>query len=239
MKINKKSIYAAYGIEYKGGKINTPIGWMNELLKVGNSKTGKSVRTWSMNQTTCCCHCDGCYADSGFYKMANVKKSLDMNTELATKHLDFFRRAILAQLATFPAGTEVRIHAVGDFFSSEYVAVWHEAAETYPGLYFWTYTKTEHDQAFDDLENANIVKSVINGEYNFGHCDHVMKLFAELQEAGESVHICKCGFDPGQHCAGCHKCSSSKYVLFIEHSTDYKAEEDPLYPALAEVVNNQ
>lgn len=28
MKTTKATIYAKYGIEYKSGKINTPIGWM-------------------------------------------------------------------------------------------------------------------------------------------------------------------------------------------------------------------
>jgi len=238
-RINKAAIYRKYGITYKAGKIITPIGPMNELLKPGNSKTGKNVRTWSMNQSTCPCHCPGCYADTGFYKMANVKKSLDMNTRLATEYPDFWKRAIMAQCETLPEGTEIRIHAVGDFFGLEYVQAWHEIAYMNDHLVFWTYTKTEYESAFDDLANANIVKSIVNGQFNFGHCDHVLDLYQELKTAGESVHICKCGFDPDQHCAGCHECSISKYVLFLEHSTDYKGQEDALYEELKAVVMAQ
>lgn len=239
-KMTKKAIYAKYGITYKDGKIETPIGWMSELLKAGNSKVGKSVKTWSMTQATCACHCEGCYGDSGFYNMPSVKKSLEMNTELATNHLEFFERAIRAQLETLPAGTEIRIHALGDFFSLEYVMVWHDAARDFPQLVFWTYTKRrQYEDAFDDLDNANIVKSIVNGKFNYGHCDHVMEMYEGLKAAGEKVHICRCGVDDDQHCAGCHECSISKYVLFLEHSTGYNAKSDPLFSELEAIINNQ
>ena len=41
----KKATYEKYGIQYKSGKILSPIGWTSELLKEGNSKTGKNVYT--------------------------------------------------------------------------------------------------------------------------------------------------------------------------------------------------
>lgn len=74
-KTTKAAIYAAYGIEYKGGKILAPLyGWINPLLINGNAKLGKGVYTWSMLATnemityfengikkqergTCCCIC--------------------------------------------------------------------------------------------------------------------------------------------------------------------------------------
>lgn len=240
-RITKKDIYASFGIEYntKTQKIKTPYGWTRELLKKGNSKVGAHVKTWSMNTSTCCCHCEGCYGERGCYRFASVKKALALNTDLARNELSFWTRAIMAQLATLKPGTEIRIHCVGDFFSLEYVNAWHEIIKAYPGLIFWTYTKTQYESAFDDLDNANIVKSIVNGKLNFGHCEHVMELYEELTTAGESVHICRCGVDDDQHCEGCHKCSISKFVLFLEHSTGYDAKSDPLYETLAEIINNQ
>ena len=239
--MKKAQIYSKYGIAYKGGKIETPIGATAELLKVGNSKTGAAVRTWSMSQTTCPCHCKGCYANYGCYQFANVKKSLNNNTEIATKHLDFLNRALRAQLETFADNTEIRIHAVGDFFGHDYLMMWHDIARDYPKLIFWTYTKVRaFETAFDDLPNANIVKSVIpNFGFNFGHCGYVIEMYKALMKIGAKVHICRCGIDNNQHCANCGKCSSCEYVLFIEHSTEYKAEEDPRFEELTELIENQ
>jgi hypothetical protein len=240
-RISKASTYKKYGITYNNGKIETPIGVMNELLKVGNSKTGAKVKTWSMNQTTCPCHCEGCYANFGCYQFANVKESLRKNTELARDHLEFLDRALRAQCETFKAGTEIRIHAVGDFFSAEYLIMWHDIARDFPNLIFWTYTKvTAFENAFADLDNANIVKSIVKGfGFNFGHCDYIIDMYKALRQLGVKVHICRCGIDDDQHCAGCHKCSECEYVLFVEHSTSYKAEEDPRYSELVELIETQ
>ena len=220
--MDKKQIYASHGIQYAKGKIYTPLGWMAEPLKVGNSKTGRAVKTWSMNQTTCPCHCVGCYADNGCYTFSNVKKALADNTKLAVEHLGFLESVLTAQCETFADGTEIRIHAVGDFFSRDYLDMWHRIAERFPKLIFWTYTKvTVYENAFNDLPNANIVKSIIpNIGFNFGHCDHIIRAYNELINQGKRVHICRCGIDDNQHCAGCHKCSECEYVLFIEHSTN-------------------
>jgi len=239
--MDKKKAYSNYGIEYKNGKINTPIGWTCELLKTGNTKTGRAVKTWSMNQTTCPCHCPGCYADSGCYQFTSVKKALANNTELATKYLEFTERAIMAQCETLKADTEIRIHAVGDFFSREYLDTWHRIAERFPTLKFWTYTKVlAFESAFDDLDNANIVKSLVPGfGFNFGHCDYVIEMYNDLISKGEKVHICRCGIDDSQHCAGCACCSKYKYVLFVEHSTAYKAKDDPRYNELVKLIENQ
>lgn len=238
--MKKKDIYEKHGITYKNGKILTPLGWMTEPLKKGNSKTGAGVFTWSMTTKTCGQRCDGCYGEKGFYNMPNVKKSLQNNTRLAMEYLAFWKAAVLAQCETLKDGTEIRIHAVGDFFSAEYVQAWHDIAEAFPELIFWTYTKrTQYETAFDDLDNANIVKSLINGKYNFGPCEHVTKLYEELKAENRSVHICKCGVDDEQHCEGCHKCSISEFVLFLEHSTDYNAKKDPGYEAFCELVNSQ
>lgn len=242
MRISKKDIYKKYGIDYNSrtGKINTPIGPTCELLKEGNSKVGKKVRTWSMTQKTCACHCPGCYGDAGFYNMPSVKKSLENNTALAMEYTDFLGRAIRAQLETLPAGTEVRIHALGDFFSAEYAEMWHDIVRDFQQHIFWTYTKrAEYESLFNECSNGNIVKSMVGSDYNFGHCDHIMKLYNDLQQAGKDVYICRCGIDNNQHCAGCHMCSKSEYVLFLEHSTGYNAVTDPLYKDIETIINNQ
>lgn len=93
---------------------------------------------------------------------------------------------------------------------------------------------------FDELKNANIVKSVIpHVGVNFGHCDYIISAYYALREMGEKVYICKCGFDDKQHCERCGVCAGYKYVLFLEHSTKYNGKADPLYSKLYEIVMNQ
>ena len=259
-KQSKKNIYAAYGIEYKAGKILSPIGWINELLKEGNSKTGKAVYTFSVLagnachaftsgektiivKGTCSCNCVGCYAQSGFYVTSSVKRSLAINTYLVNNHIDFVKNAIMAQLEIMGRG-EIRIHAAGDFNtanSDQYAQMWLDIVTAFPAFRFWTYTKVKkYETLFDHVKNANIVKSIIPEiGFNFGHCDYIINAYYSLKAMGKSVYICKCGINPEQHCEKCGVCATFDYVLFLEHSTEYKAENDPLYAKLCEIVNNQ
>ena len=248
-KATKAQVYAKYGIRFAGGKIVDPEGnLISELLKEGNSKTGKKVLTWSMlpgtsECGTCVCDCVGCYAKTGFYCMPSVKESLTKNTRLANDHLDFFRRAVSAQLE-YIGSAEIRIHAAGDFNTKNpdaYAKTWHEIAAAFPTCRFWTYTKmTQFEGLFDDLENANIVKSIIPEKgFNFGHCDYILELYAYLKAMKKNVYICRCGIDKNQHCEKCGHCSTADYVLFIEHSTEYDAEKDPLFPVLKALIDSQ
>lgn len=258
--ITKKAVYAKYGIEFNNGKIISPVGNISELLKEGNGKTGKQVYTFSLlpgngeyttclagkevtTKATCACNCSGCYAQTGRYNCDNVIRSMFINTYLVNNHIDFVKRCIMAQLETIGRG-EVRIHAAGDFNTvnpDEYAGMWKEIAKTNNAFRFWTYTKVKKfENLFDDLKNANIVKSVIPGiGFNFGRCEYIINAYYTLKDLGKSVYICKCGIDKNQHCERCGVCATYKYVLFIEHSTGYNAEKDPLYNKLIEIVNNQ
>lgn len=259
---SKKMVYASYGIEWnsKTEKIVSPIGEICELLKEGNGKTGKAVYTFSILpgtgiyevdmfgrkyfiHGTCCCDCTGCYAKTGHYNHDNTIRSMAINTYLVNNHIDFVKKAIMAQLAWLGRG-EIRIHAAGDFNTKDpdsYAAMWKEIAKRFNSFRFWTYTKVKkYESLFDDLKNANIVKSVIPGiGFNFGHCDYIINAYYTLKELEQSVYICKCGIDKQQHCEKCGVCATYKYVLFLEHSTGYNAEKDPLYSKLCEIVNNQ
>lgn len=247
--MKKAEIYAAYGIEYKNGKILDPEGnWIPELLKQGNSKTGKRVLTWSMlpgtkDGGTCCCDCIGCYAMTGFYNVPSVKESLKRNTSIVNNRIDFFVRAICAQLESV-GPCEVRIHAAGDFATKnpeEYATAWHYIAAQFSACHFWTYTKVSRfETLFDDLNNANIVKSIIPEKgVNFGHCDYILELYAYLKGLHKDVYLCRCGIDKNQHCENCGHCIRSEYVLFLEHSTEYKAEDDPLYKDVVALIEQQ
>lgn len=246
-RVTKAQVYAAHGITFKADHIMDPDGRMVPLLlKDGNSKVGVSVLTWSLPagaNGTCNGTCPGCYALTGQYNRPNVKACLAYNLYLVNKYPDFVKRAIIAQIHA--NGTkEVRIHAAGDFKTArpaEYAQMWVDIAQACPETGFWTYTKMhEFESIFDGVENANIVKSIIPGHgFNYGHCEHIIRLYEILTAAGENVYICRCGMDKNQHCENCKHCLTSKYVLFLEHSTDYIAEKDPLYKTLCEIIDAQ
>lgn len=258
--MSKQQIYAAFGIEYdpKAGKILSPVfGWINPLLIDGNTKLGKGVWTFSTLagnglynvyidgaeyavKGTCVCTCSGCYAMTGRYRMQTCIVPNARKTILARLHMEFVKAAIIAQIHADKI-EYLRVHASGDFFSMEYVNMWRDIIQATPKTVYWTYTKVkEAENAFDDLPNANIVKSVIPGKgANYGHCDYILSCYDFLKEAGKSVYICRCGVDKNQHCTNCKGCSRNDYVLFIEHSTGYIAEKDPLFPVLKNVINSQ
>lgn len=246
-KLTKKEIYAAHNIQYDGnGHILFNGSWICELLKEGNTKTGKRVYTFSLpagTSGTCICDCPGCYAKTGRYNCENVQESLRINQHIVENDIEFFYHAISAQLETIGSG-EVRIHASGDFNtknSAEYAATWKRIATEKTSFLVWTYTKMkQYENLFGGIENANIVKSIINDiGINYGHCDYIIDTYFKLKKAGASVYICRCGIDKNQHCENCKHCATSDFVLFIEHSTEYRAEKDPLYETLKMIIENQ
>lgn len=193
-------------------------------------------------QGTCACHCKGCYVDAGNYQYKTVLSSLAIKTLIARNDLDYLERAIKAQIIADHIEL-LRIHAAGDFFSIEYVNTWQNIVAAFPGVLFWTYTKVkEFESAFDQFDNANIVHSVIDGYgFNFGHCDYIIKVYKYLISKGYRVHVCFCGIENAAkikpiHCTECQCCAHCDYVLFIEHSTEYKAEKDPLFPELVKII---
>lgn len=98
----------------------------------------------------------------------------------------------------------------------------------------------QFETLFDNVPNANIVKSVINGiGYNYGHCGYIIDTYNRLRAMGANVYICRCGIDKNQHCENCKHCATAQFVLFIEHSTNYKAEQDPRFEELSALIESQ
>ena len=253
----------------KTQKIEAPIfGFIPPVLVNGNEKIGKGAYHYSMLPTnreyklvidgkeyivkgTCLCTCMNengditCYATKGNYNFKSVLRSLAKKTILTYEYMDFIERAIMAQIEADNIKL-CRIHAAGDFFSIEYAEMWKRIANAFPNTTFWTYTKNKAcENVFDGMENANIVKSFLpNGTMNFGRCDHIINMYNVLKAAGKKVHICFCGIEKyagiaPKHCTDCHGCAENDYVLFIEHSTDYQAEKDPLFPTVVALILSQ
>ena len=236
-------------------------GKISPLLINGNAKLGRGVWTFSTLPTcdgvtvnmgtkerpdvrtikgTCPCHCPGCYATAGCYCFNSTKKALAIRTMIARADLEWFRRAVIAQIKADKIKI-VRIHAAGDFFSDEYISAWVDICNACPDTVFWSYKKNPAaENAFDSVKNCNIVKSIVPGcGLNYGKCDYILAAYETLKKAKKSVHICRCGIDPDQHCTNCKGCSVNEYVLFVEHSTAYDAEKDPAFETLKSVIEAQ
>ena len=112
---------------------------------------------------------------------------------------------------------------------------------------FWTYTKIEYAlRILRGIKNLFITPSNTPCGINYGHCDYLLKIHKTLIAAGYRVHICACGTDYQKHCDECN-CGCKQvgvtvdFVLFIEHSTDYKAgKNDPKeFKAVCEIIAKQ
>lgn len=233
---------------------------VKNLLVNGNDKIGKNVWHFSTlaamqdfflddfnynAKGTCFCKCEGCYGLTGNYRYETTKRLLAYRTMVARENLDLFVERIIAEIRFYNIEF-VRIHATGDFFSKDYVKAWIKIAKACKTTKFWTYTKAfghgfdKELNALTDLDNVNIVNSIVPGcGFNFGHIDYVIATYYELKNRGENPYICRCGIDKEQHCNNCKGCSCHKYVLFVEHSTGYKAEKDPLYKKVVELIESQ
>lgn len=189
---------------------------------------------------TCNLNCPGCYAQTGCYVFFSTRLSLARKTFLVRMYMEWVERAINAQIDADKI-LYCRIHVAGDFISNDYVEMWARICKAHPETCFWTYTKQTFSAlaTLDGLQNCNIVKSLVDGKVNYGKAGYIIALYKDLVARGENVYICRCGIDSNQHCAGCHHCFTSKYVLFLEHSTSYKPENDPDYSTFIELVNSQ
>lgn len=264
MRQTKAAIYNQYGIKFDAAQnkiYHNYFGWIPALLINGNDKLGKGVWTYSTLATnrrygvtldtvngpeqfsiagTCPCACDKCYAIRGRYVFDTVIRANARKTWLARFDLDFMTRAIIAQIKADRVSI-CRIHASGDFCSAAYIDAWKQIVAACKDTIFWTYTKNmDAEKAFDDYSNINVVRSIIPGiGFNFGHCDYIIKAYNALKSIGKKVYICRCGIDKNQHCTNCRGCSKNEVVLFIEHSTEYKAEKDPMFGALKAIIEAQ
>lgn len=190
---------------------------------------------------TCPLTCEGCYGTKGNYNFNSVKYVLMMRTRLLREYPAIYFMLVKAQIKAENIQL-IRVHATGDFIENE-ANGWHDVFKTYPTIKGWTYTKREMvgDIAeLNTLPNFNIVKSIIKGcGFNFGHIGYILEVYRKLKAMGKRVYICRCGIDKNQHCGNCGGCANNEYVLFIEHSTEYKADKDPLFNVIKALIESQ
>lgn len=118
---------------------------MLRIVMPGTSKLGDVMQTSLMAGRTCpgasqwCAL--ACYAKDGFYRMPSVKGGLTARTDLAEEDLAAYEALLRADLAKYRP-TTLRIHAAGDFFGVEYIAMWCRVVQDHREIDFYGYTRS-------------------------------------------------------------------------------------------------
>lgn len=222
---------------------NSKIGhvWHASTLPTNESYTVEYNGITITENGTCPLHCEGCYATKGNYNFPHIQYLLAMRTRLLRLYPEVYFRIVAAQIESENIKL-LRLHASGDFMPGE-ASGWYQIFKNHSDIKGWTYTKYEIKddiRKLNNLKNFNIVKSIIKGcGFNYGHIDYILKVYRKLKAAKKNVYICRCGIDKKQHCDSCGGCANNEYVLFIEHSTSYKADKDPLYNQIKDLIELQ
>ena len=207
--------------------IKTPLDSRYKVLKPGtnNKKLGGIVtakkwtgkRMYSLTLTerdtcpTSCHHWDDCYGN-------NMPFAHRFDTRFLTHKL---KEEIESLCNKYPDGIVIRLHVLGDFYSTEYVGFWDDMLNKYPSLAIFGYTARKGD-------NIAVAIMYLNDKYS----DRCMIRFSRNQEyndipadryAAEESFEGDCFTCPEQtgimpSCAACGACwISNKTVRFLSH----------------------
>lgn len=193
----------------------------------GNSKIHESVLCFSMPPIETCPnhkYCSGCcYALTSFQQYEYVRNAWTHNYHMARDNQELFENLILTYLSVSDEKV-IRLHVAGDFFSQEYVGLWHRIMSQ-TDKKFYAYTKTMEMLDFSEylvMDNINLINSMApDGKPNFGDPIRVY----ELQQQGYFIcpaTVKKPFYDEsddvvcGLSCTHCHHKGNNK-VVFHQH----------------------
>lgn len=196
------------------------------LLKSGHNspKTGKMVEKglWAgcpiytltlEERATCSRECltwDRCYGKNMRYAERIIND-------------EAFEKRLWQELHSYnyqhPEGFVVRLHVLGDFYDCQYVRLWMDALEAFPGLKIWGYTG-RGTQSDIGIELMRMNKTYpercrirFSGTAMGGFGSLVIKSEAESNHV-----ICPAQTDKTACCATCAFCwTSNQTVEFLEH----------------------
>ena len=206
--------------------IKSPSDTLYKLLKPGtnNKKLGGIVtakkwtdkRMYSLTLTerdTCpkdCHHWDDCYGN-------NMPFAHRFSTEGLTDKLEV---EIASLIKKHPQGVVIRLHVLGDFYSTEYVGFWSDMLTKYPTLCIFGYTARKNSNiaiGIMYLNDLHAERCVIRWSRSKEYNDTNDRYAAEESFEGECF-TCpeQTGIMPS--CAACGACwISNKTVRFLSH----------------------
>ena len=208
-----------------------PVSEMRHLLVSGHSniKIGRDVRkgkfkgywiyTLSLEERkTCpssCQHWQTCYGNN-----MPFAKRIDHTTDDFLPRLE---KEIALLCKHHPAGVLIRLHALGDFYSQEYVYFWRRMLIAYPTLAIFGYTARLPGQfnfIGNSIQNMNIEfpdRCMVRFS-NGGFKTMSTLSIRDEDSAHDGAFICPEQSGKTQCCATCGACwSTTKNVAFMEH----------------------
>lgn len=196
--------------------------YSSNLLTRGNAKLDNQIMIWDMLAVYTCGNCSDCthfcYAKSDQNQYPDVFNKRNINTYIAKYNLPYFEELVCRQLSRARNRKYVRIHSSGDFFSQEYIQTWERIAAKFPDTKFYFYTKMAElldFSTFANMENVNMVNSMINGKVNVGSREYIEQL---ADESG--AKICPYGYTGTRpvpavaKCGACDICMNNPLVVF-------------------------
>jgi hypothetical protein len=146
-----------------------------------------------------------------------------MNWARRIKHGRAFEERLWNELAdkqaAHPQGFLVRLHILGDFYSTDYANLWAEALEAYPALHIFGYTARDPEGGIGQIicemlgvwpERFHVRFSGFNGPRNGS---------IVIDDASETQHVvCPAQTGKTDCCATCALCwHSDRTIAFLRH----------------------
>lgn len=206
-----------------------PVAGMTNLLVSGHSnvKIGRDVRKGALRgywiytlsleeRATCptsCAHWRDCFGNA-----MPFAKRIDHTDPSFLPRLEAEIGRLLSVRGR--AGVLVRLHALGDFYSVEYVKFWERMLETHPRLAIYGYTARLSGPimwAIGELYGAFKERALIrysNGDFPFMSTVGVIR----VEDAPSNSFVCPEQTGKTLACATCALCwSTPKNVAFLDH----------------------
>lgn len=192
------------------------------LLTKGNAKLGRGIFHFDLPagpEFSCpgaseWCRVN-CYARKGHFLFANVQDKYARNWE-AAQDLNGLAAALCAELANLPAGTVVRLHTSGDFFSADYILMWRGLAQIFSGIRFYAYThswsRLDLLLALEELRAEPNVKLWASEDPSTGPAPDGWRVAKVFSSFGESSGYASCPEQTGRkpNCASCGLCFADR-----------------------------
>lgn len=204
-------------------------GQMKNLLVSGhnNIKLGRDVRKGRLNgywiyslsleeRATCprsCLHWLNCYGNA-----MPFAKRID-HTDI--EFLPRLESEVARLCKQHPAGVLIRLHALGDFYSTEYVDFWRRMLRLHPMLAVFGYTARNNEDAIGEavirLRHTQWDRFAVRSSNGARH-DKATLSIKDENSAHDGAFICPEQSGKTQCCATCGACwSTTKNVAFMEH----------------------